>query len=179
MDSGPLFVMHHGAGSSGLTFAACAEEIRKIIPKAGILSPDCREHGSTTVNREGDAEIDFTLETLSRDLVFVIHETKTKMRWESLPDIVLVGHSLGGAVVTDVARKGALGAKLLAYAVLDVVEGMFPTHILAAACNQAGSAMDALQSMDKYLSTRPTRFPSLASGIEWQYVSFTSVQVHS
>lgn len=31
--------------------------------------------------------------------------------------------------------------------------------------------MDALQSMEKYLSTRPTRFPSLLSGIEWQYVS--------
>lgn len=29
--------------------------------------------------------------------------------------------------------------------------------------------MDALQSMEKYLSTRPTRFPSLSSGIEWQY----------
>lgn len=32
-----------------------------------------------------------------------------------------------------------------------------------------GSAMDALQSMEKYLLTRPTRFPSLESGIEWQY----------
>lgn len=30
--------------------------------------------------------------------------------------------------------------------------------------------MDALQSMEKYLMTRPSRFPSLASGIEWQYV---------
>lgn len=30
--------------------------------------------------------------------------------------------------------------------------------------------MDALQSMDTYLSTRPTRFPSLFSAIEWQYV---------
>jgi hypothetical protein len=29
--------------------------------------------------------------------------------------------------------------------------------------------MDALQSMETYLSTRPSRFPSLASGIEWQY----------
>jgi protein phosphatase methylesterase 1 len=123
--------MHHGAGSSGLTFAACAEEIRKIVPNAGVLSPDCREHGSTTAKREGggggEAEIDLRLETLSRDLVFVIYETKSRMRWESLPDIVLVGHSLGGAVVTDVARKGELGAKLLAYAVLDVVEGM---HLL-------------------------------------------------
>ena len=75
-------------------------------------------------------EPDFRLETLSQDLLFVINETKTRMRWEKLPDIILVGHSLGGAVVTDVARKGELGAKLLAYAVLDVVEGMSPTHFL-------------------------------------------------
>jgi hypothetical protein len=31
--------------------------------------------------------------------------------------------------------------------------------------------MDALQSMEKYLSTRPSRFPSLTSGVEWQYVN--------
>ena len=30
--------------------------------------------------------------------------------------------------------------------------------------------MDALQSMETYLSTRPTGFASVASGIEWQYV---------
>ena len=34
----------------------------------------------------------------------------------------------------------------------------------------SGSAIDALQSMETYLSTRPTGFPSLASGIEWQLV---------
>jgi protein phosphatase methylesterase 1 len=61
-------------------------------------------------------------------------------------------------VITDVAKKGELGNKLLAYAVLDVVEG---------------SAMDALQSMEKYLSTRPSRFPSLTSGIEWHTRSRT------
>lgn len=30
--------------------------------------------------------------------------------------------------------------------------------------------MDALDSMETYLSTRPTSFPSLAAGITWQYV---------
>ncbi|KAL2821714.1 Alpha/Beta hydrolase protein [Aspergillus cavernicola] len=158
--SGPLFVLHHGAGSSGLSFATCAAEIRKIIPSAGILSPDARDHGSTTVikaSEDGDGEaakveLDLSLDTLNRDLLFVIRETQTKMGWDALPDIILVGHSLGGAVITDVAKKGELGAKLLAYAVLDVVEG---------------SAMDALQSMETYLSTRPSRFPSVASGIEW------------
>ncbi|KKK20405.1 carboxylesterase-mitochondrial 37S ribosomal protein [Aspergillus rambellii] len=159
-NSGPLFVMHHGAGSSGLSFATCTAEIRQIIPNAGILSPDARDHGSTSVTREdGNAvDLDLSLDTLTRDLLFVIHATQAKMGWDILPDIVLVGHSLGGAVITDVAKKGELGAKLLAYAVLDVVEG---------------SAMDALQSMETYLSTRPSRFPSLASGIEWHTRSRT------
>ncbi|GFF35290.1 putative ribosomal protein/carboxylic ester hydrolase [Aspergillus lentulus] len=159
-DSGPLFVMHHGAGSSGLSFATCAEEIRKILPKAGILSLDARDHGRTSVQRAdgGAAELDLSLETLNQDLVYVVRKTQAEMGWEELPDLVLVGHSLGGAVITDVAKKGELGNKLLAYAVLDVVEG---------------SAMDALQSMEKYLSTRPSRFPSLTSGIEWHTRSRT------
>ncbi|RHZ66032.1 Protein with carboxyl methyl esterase activity [Aspergillus turcosus] len=159
-DSGPLFVMHHGAGSSGLSFATCAEEIRKILPKAGILSLDARDHGRTSVQRADGlpVELDLSLETLHQDLVYVVRKTQMQMGWEELPDLVLVGHSLGGAVITDVAKKGELGSKLLAYAVLDVVEG---------------SAMDALQSMEKYLSTRPSRFPSLTSGIEWHTRSRT------
>ncbi|KAF7169999.1 hypothetical protein CNMCM5623_002515 [Aspergillus felis] len=159
-DSGPLFVMHHGAGSSGLSFATCAEEIRKILPKAGVLSLDARDHGQTSVQRAdgGAVELDLSLETLHQDLVYVVRKTQAEMGWEELPDLVLVGHSLGGAVITDVAKKGELGNKLLAYAVLDVVEG---------------SAMDALQSMEKYLSTRPSRFPSLTSGIEWHTRSRT------
>ncbi|PYH99999.1 protein phosphatase methylesterase [Aspergillus ellipticus CBS 707.79] len=162
--AGPLFVMHHGAGSSGLSFAACAEEIRKIIPKAGILSVDARDHGSTVATstavdaEAGKVPLDLSLDTLNRDLVFVVRETQTQMGWESLPDLILVGHSLGGAVITDVARKGELGSKVLAYAVLDVVEG---------------SAIDALQSMETYLLTRPSRFPSITSGIEWHTRSRT------
>jgi protein phosphatase methylesterase 1 len=128
--------MHHGAGSSGLSFATCAEEIRRIIPDAGILSADARDHGSTSVTRaseDGDADpakaqLDLSLDTLNHDLLFVIRETQKEMGWDTLPDIVLVGHSLGGAVITDVASKGELGTKLLAYAVLDVVEGMLPLH---------------------------------------------------
>ncbi|OJD15182.1 hypothetical protein AJ78_04545 [Emergomyces pasteurianus Ep9510] len=163
-DSGPLFVTHHGAGSSGLSFAACAVEIKKILPTAGVLSLDARNHGSTSVSRSqvteynSQVEIDLSLETLSRDLLFVVEQTRIKMNWESLPDLVLVGHSLGGAVVADTAKRGELGSKLLAYAVLDVVEG---------------SAMDALQSMETYLATRPSSFPSLTSGINWHTRSRT------
>lgn len=124
--------MHHGAGSSGLSFAACAGEIRSILPTAGILSLDARGHGSTTLSKvdskdeESNDEADLSLETLSRDVVFVIKQTQNRMKWEELPDLVLVGHSLGGAVMTDVAKKAELGSSVLAYAVLDVVEGMLP-----------------------------------------------------
>jgi protein phosphatase methylesterase 1 len=154
-EKGPLFVMHHGAGSSGLSFATCAEEIRKILPKAGILSLDARSHGRTVMTTldgkidetspsTGDAarteasglvELDLSLETLSRDLVYVIHRTQTRMGWENLPDIILVGHSLGGAVIADVAIKGELGQKLLAYAVFDVVEGKLKSSLLSSCTN--------------------------------------------
>ncbi|KAK0630173.1 Alpha/Beta hydrolase protein [Bombardia bombarda] len=187
---GPLFVAHHGAGSSGLSFAVLSAEIRKRLPSAGILSPDARGHGSTTITTitrsqgEGEAEsttgeaketapskqkptVDLRLSTLSADLYRVIQLTKTAMKWPSLPPIILVGHSLGGAVVTDLARSGRLStttaapgttAPLLGYAVLDVVEG---------------SAMDALQSMQTYLSTRPTGFATLRDAIDWHVRSRT------
>lgn len=153
----PLFVMHHGAGSSGLSFAALTAELRKRLPNAGILSLDARGHGSTKESPEPEV-VDLSLETLSADLLVVIDKTREQMSWPQLPPIVLVGHSLGGAVVTDVAKGGKLGNAVLGYAVLDVVEG---------------SAIDALQSMQTYLSTRPAGFPSLESGIEWHIRSRT------
>ncbi|KAI1115159.1 Alpha/Beta hydrolase protein [Nemania sp. NC0429] len=153
---GPLFVMHHGGGSSGLSFAVVGDQIRKRISTAGILSLDARGHGSTTIP-EGQT-VDLSLETLANDLFAAIQLTRRDMKWAELPSIVLVGHSMGGAVVTELARSGKLGNALLGYAVLDVVEG---------------SAIDALQHMQTYLSTRPTGFQSLETGIEWHIRSRT------
>jgi protein phosphatase methylesterase 1 len=156
----PLFVTHHGAGSSGLSFAALTAEIRKLLPGAGILSPDTRGHGSTTITSQDGSTppLDLSLRTLSADLVLVINKTKEAMSWNTMPPIVLVGHSLGGAVVTDVAKSFKLGTSVLGYAVLDVVEG---------------SAIDALQSMQTYLLTRPTGFATQDSGIDWHIRSRT------
>ncbi|KAI1202413.1 Alpha/Beta hydrolase protein [Nemania serpens] len=153
---GPLFVMHHGGGSSGLSFAVVGDQIRKRISTAGILSLDARGHGSTTIP-EGET-VDLSLETLANDLFAAIQLTRRAMKWTELPPIILVGHSMGGAVVTELARSGKLGNALLGYAVLDVVEG---------------SAIDALQHMQTYLSTRPTGFQTLETGIEWHMRSRT------
>lgn len=126
--AGPLFVTHHGAGSSGLSFATFTAEIQKLLPQAGVLSLDARGHGRTTItdlsSPTQDAHPDLTLDTLSSDLAFVVQETARRMSWAQLPDILLIGHSLGGAVITDVANKRLLGPSLLGYGVLDVVEGL-------------------------------------------------------
>ena len=125
---GPLLVTHHGAGSSGLSFALFAFEVRKALPNAGILSLDARGHGETVIEQldgqSNNADLDLSLETLSQDLLDVIHLTSTQMAWSELPGLVLIGHSLGGAVVTNVAVNGKLGNAVLGYAVLDVVEGI-------------------------------------------------------
>ena len=127
---GPLLVTHHGAGSSGLSFALFACEIRKALPNAGVLSLDARGHGETVIellDRQGNNDhLDLSLETLSQDLLNVTHMTQTQMAWPELPGLVLIGHSLGGAVVTNVAASGKLGNAVLGYAVLDVVEGKAP-----------------------------------------------------
>lgn len=148
--------MHHGAGSCGLSFANVGSEIRKHLPSAGILAIDCRGHGSTMAPE--NTALDLSLDTLSRDLYAVIRSTKERMAWQQLPNIILVGHSLGGAVVTELAMMGKLGASLLGYVVLDVVEG---------------SAMDALQSMHGYLATRPAGFTSLEAAVDWHVRSRT------
>ncbi|KAL8700111.1 MAG: hypothetical protein Q9224_001112 [Gallowayella concinna] len=159
---GPLFVLHHGAGSSGLSFSLFAVEMREALPSAGVLSVEARGHGETVV-KSSDGQIkdephDLSLDLLSSDLSDTIQLVQAKLHWVRLPDIVLVGHSLGGPIVTDVAMRGVLGSAVLGYAVLDVVEG---------------SAMDALQQMNLYLASRPKSFPSLASAIEWHTRSRT------
>lgn len=154
----PLFITHHGAGSCGLSFAILASEIRKRLPGAGILSPDARGHGLTT------GAMDLSLSTLSSDLCAVVLEVQKAMGWTELPPVVLVGHSLGGAVVTDLAFQGGLGGKVLGYAVLDVVEG---------------SAVEALAGMRAVLATRPRGFGSVKEGVEWHVKSRTVRGVRS
>ncbi|KAL8963034.1 MAG: hypothetical protein Q9193_000651 [Seirophora villosa] len=159
---GPLFVLHHGAGSSGLSFALFTAELLKALPDCGVFAVDARGHGETVV-KSPDGEIkgtpyDLSLDMLSLDLTNTVKLLQARLGWPQLPNTVLVGHSLGGPIVTDVARKGTLGSSILGYAVLDVVEG---------------SAMEALQKMNLYLATRPKTFQSLTAGIEWHTRSRT------
>lgn len=155
----PLLVLHHGAGSCGLSFALFAKDIKRIIPETGILCLEAREHGSVVYDTAtGDVNTDMSIDTLSNDMVTMIRLAQQKLGWQELPQMLLVGHSLGGAIVTNTAKLGALGNQVLGFVVLDVVEG---------------SAMEALKHMQSYLATRPSVFSSLNDAVDWHIKSRT------
>lgn len=162
LTKGPLFITHHGAGATGMSFAMFARQIKHLQPAAGILSLEAREHGSvvtsSTTDTFGQEILDFSIGTLVADALSMIRMVQSRMGWAQLPPSVFVGHSLGGAVATHIAASGALGARLVGFQVLDVVEG---------------SALEALAHMRMILAGRPPSFASVDAAIEWHVRSRT------
>lgn len=74
---------------------------------------------------------------------------------EKMPSIVLMGHSLGGAIAVNVATVAEGDLPIIGLVVIDVVEG---------------SAMESLASMQSFLRSRPKSFKSLKDAISWGYV---------
>ncbi|KAL8125114.1 uncharacterized protein LOC141719921 isoform X1 [Apium graveolens] len=137
---GPVVFCLHGGGYSGLSFALAA---RKIKQEARIVAMDLRGHGKSSTEND----LDLSIERLCGDVLAVI---KT-MHGDSPPAILLVGHSMGGAVAVHVAAKKVLPS-LAGLIVVDVVEG---------------TAMASLMHMQKLLSNRMQYFPSIEKAIEW------------
>ncbi|EME38507.1 hypothetical protein DOTSEDRAFT_48707 [Dothistroma septosporum NZE10] len=157
----PLFICHHGAGASGLSFAIVAQAIRSRLPTAGVLSLEARGHGSIVTDKQTQEDIiDYSLDTLTNDAVAMIKLTASTLDWTALPPTVLLGHSLGGAVVTTLATThfDLFGSSFIGYSVIDVVEG---------------SAIEALGHMKTYLSSRPSMFSSVEEAVNWHIRSRT------
>ena len=83
------------------------------------------------------------------DIVDVVRELKLQNN-----PLIIVGHSLGGALAVHAAEKIFEGQEfsVMALVVIDVVEG---------------SAMESLSTMHAVLKQRPKSFPSLTRAIEW------------
>ncbi|KAI9284343.1 Alpha/Beta hydrolase protein [Umbelopsis sp. AD052] len=146
----PLFVLHHGAGHSALSYGLTAKRIQAIAnQECSILAFDCRGHGYTQTPNDTD----LSLSTLSNDMCEVIQA----LYGDTKPDVIVVGHSMGGSVVVDVANRRIV-PNLLGVVVLDVVEG---------------SAMEALSTMTSFLNDRPKEFPSVEHAIRWAVSSGT------
>lgn len=76
---------------------------------------------------------------------------------DKMPSIVLMGHSLGGAIAVNVASTAESDLPIIGLVVIDVVEG---------------SAMESLASMQSFLRSRPKSFKSLKDAISWGYVYY-------
>ncbi|GAA0185321.1 protein modifying enzyme [Lithospermum erythrorhizon] len=137
-NEGPVVFCLHGGGYTGLSFALSANIIKE---KARVVAMDLRGHGKSAT----DNELDLSIETMCSDVLAVLKA----MYGDSPPAIVLVGHSMGGAVVVHVAAKKVLST-LHGLVVVDVVEG---------------TAMASLMHMQKILSNRTQHFPTVEKAV--------------
>ncbi|KAI9597343.1 Alpha/Beta hydrolase protein [Syncephalis fuscata] len=140
----PLFIFHHGAGQSALSFALTVKELKKRLNnQCSIVCYDCRGHGDTYTKNDTL----LSLSQLTEDLALIVRNVHTNTK----QSMVLIGHSMGGAVVADaVSRK--LITNLTGVVVLDVVEG---------------SAIESLAYMSAFIQSRPTIFDTLEDAIRW------------
>jgi protein phosphatase methylesterase 1 len=157
-DDVPLFVLHHGAGSSALSFAVMAKELQRVFTKdaeegngCGVIAFDARGHGATEVVEDSE---DFSMDKFVGDQIFVVQEILRELKWrERRNPIFLVGHSLGGSILTNSCDKlAASGIDINGLILLDIVEE---------------TAMRSLQNMQIFLSKLPKSFPSLQRAIDW------------
>lgn len=145
----PTLVALHGGGYSALTWALFTKHIQRHC-HCRILAIDLRAHGDTKTTDDDKMDID----TLVSDVISITHATHQQIcGFPITPKIILIGHSMGGAIVVKCADKCAKSLPSLAgFVVIDVVEG---------------TAKDALPLMLSVIKTRPTKFPTISNAIEW------------
>lgn len=143
-----ILVLVHGGGHSAMSWALCTQHLREWYD---VCAMDLRGHGATITADETNLSTSVLVNDLVDllNLLFVNHDDLTFK-------FVLVGHSLGGAIVVRAANDPRLAPRMSGLVVLDVVEG---------------SALASLPSMSAYLNNRPTRFPSFDKAVKWGITS--------
>uniref|UniRef100_A0AAQ6IQQ0 Protein phosphatase methylesterase 1 n=1 Tax=Anabas testudineus TaxID=64144 RepID=A0AAQ6IQQ0_ANATE len=143
---GPVLLLLHGGGHSALSWAVFTAVICSRI-NCRVVAMDLRAHGDTKVKNPDDLSAD----TMAKDIGKVVEA----LYGENPPPIMIIGHSMGGAIAVHTANANHIPS-LLGLCVIDVVEG---------------TAMDALNSMQNFLRSRPKTFKSLENAIEWSVKS--------
>lgn len=143
--SGPLLVLLHGGGFSALTWAVFSKTIVELV-ECQVVAIDLRGHGDTCTADDSDLSI----QTMMSDVVSVVQAL-----FPMPPPIILMGHSMGGAVAVHVAHSDQLSS-VVGLVVIDVVEG---------------TALGALASMQSFLRGRPQTFISVEDAIRWSLQS--------
>uniref|UniRef100_A0A0B6ZEA4 Protein phosphatase methylesterase 1 n=1 Tax=Arion vulgaris TaxID=1028688 RepID=A0A0B6ZEA4_9EUPU len=139
---GPVLFLLHGGGFSALSWALLSVHLTTLV-KCRCVAVDLRGHGDSLTSDDGN----LSAEQMSSDVGNIIYS----LYKDDPPPIILVGHSMGGAIAVHAAFRN-LVPSLIGIAVIDVVEG---------------TAMEALSSMQSFLRGRPKLFDSMDMAIEW------------
>ncbi|OQS00362.1 phosphatase methylesterase [Thraustotheca clavata] len=148
---GPWVVLLHGGGHTGLTWSLTAKLLKE---HCRILAPDFRGHGESHTSDDND----LSEETLVNDTIHILRHVLPGEQEEpevNAPPMILVGHSMGGAIAIRVAASNQLKS-LVGMVVIDVVEG---------------TALAALSHMQAVLSNRPDTFASEEEAVHWSLQS--------
>ena len=161
----PGFIAYDARGhghSEYLTPPAAPTPTQRPPP---LSSPSSQLSDAPAVGPGEDPQ-DYSLETLTEDFVWVLN---TVLADPALADptarldtasLILVGHSLGGSVVSSACSEpyvselagGRGAAAVTGVVVLDVVEG---------------SALDSLATMNSIINSIPTRFDLREDAVDW------------
>jgi protein phosphatase methylesterase 1 len=145
--SPPPFValLLHGGGQSSLAWACVAAQLKRAGGASGgvhVLAIDLRGHGHTRTSDEGD----LSMQRMVDDVIAVMRA----MYAQRMPPLLLVGHSLGGALAVHLAASKQL--PVCGLVMVDLVEG---------------SAVDSLTHMRAVVESRPTHFRSPEAAVAW------------
>lgn len=153
----PVFVFHHGAGSSGLTFANLSKQlVEKLEGKCAVFSFDARGHGQTRPI-DPNKEVTYELEAFVNDFVALVnlfYERHLKQLVVQKLSIIFVGHSLGASICTFAYghQTAEIREHSLGVCMLDIVEE---------------AAIQALQKVNNFLVSTPNAFNNYREAIDW------------
>lgn len=158
-----IFIGHHGAGSCGLTFGMLAASIKSQAKNLGynstpgLLSFDIRGHSKSSCLNKSQDNYKMSLEQLTLDFAFILnHFIQSKYPLHSNVEVYLIGHSLGGSVLTNLIKN-----KLELITKPDIIKGLVVIDIVEE------TAIKSLFAMQSYLNHLPREFNSIDECINW------------
>ncbi|SCV99467.1 LAFE_0A03796g1_1 [Lachancea fermentati] len=153
----PVFVFHHGAGSSALTFAPLARELSaRLDGVCGVFAFDARGHGDSRPLPPCET-VDYALDAFVGDFHALLDRFLAS-QLASLPrekiSLLLVGHSLGGSICSSLFARLAppTRERVVGLAMFDIVEE---------------AAVLALDKVDTFLASTPNSFRSMPEAVDW------------
>lgn len=171
-----IFIGHHGAGSSSLTFAELTKSVistsnqMNYFTTPGFFTFDMRGHGNTNLinaanSTSDDMNYSLSINQLEKDFLFIFNHFMKKL-FDSLHSqncnqcsIFFIGHSLGGSVLTKAVYNNLNNHECNEY--FQFIKGLTVVDIVEE------TAVKALKSMDLYLNNLPKSFGSESDAIQW------------